>query len=316
MRKMHFRLLPVLAVLAGLCVQCSSSHKDEARLSKDEEGFSATRAEADEAYAPAGAAADTSAASPTNSTPERQFVRTADLKFRVRDVARTTHVVEDLTSRYGGFVTKNHLSSKDISTHAVQVTADSLLETTEYQVENNLSLRVPNQNLDSLLRELSRQVQFLDYRIVNADEVSLQLLENKLKLQRAAQAEKRYEKAIDGRGRKLGETLAGESGRLALQQEADANTLRNLSLADQVRYSTVKLAVYQRTTRTQEKVAAPVDLPVYRPGLGARLAEAFLDGWEIMETLLVVIARLWALWGLGLLIWWGYRKFGVRLSDK
>ena len=316
MRKMHFRLLPVLAVLAGLFVQCSSSHKDEARLSQDEESLSVAKAEADEAYAPAGAAADTVASSTTDPTPERQFVRTADLKFRVRDVAQTTHVVEDLTSRYGGFVTQNHLSSKDISTHSVQVTADSLLETTEYQVENNLSLRVPNQNLDSLLRELSRQVQFLDYRIVNADEVSLQLLENKLKLQRAAQAEKRYEKAIDSRGRKLGETLAGESGRLALQQEADANTLRNLSLADQVRYSTVKLAVYQRTTRTQEKVAAPVHLPVYRPNLGARLAEAFLDGWEIMETLLVVITRLWALWGLGLLIWWGYRRFGVRLSDK
>ena len=308
MRKMHFRLLPVLAVLAGLCVHCSSNYQEK------EAPSAAT--EADEAYA--GAAADTTATVPsdTGTFPERQFVRTADLKFRVRDVARTTHVVEDLTSRYGGFVTQNNLSSKDISTHSVQVTADSLLETTEYQVENNLSLRVPNQNLDSLLRELSRQVQFLDYRIVNADEVSLQLLENKLKLQRAAQAEKRYEKAIDGRGRKLGETLEGESGRLALQQEADANTLRNLALADQVRYSTVKLAVYQRTTRTQEKVAAPVDLPVYRPSLASRLAEAFLDGWEIMETLLVVITRLWALWGLGLLIWLAYRKFGVRLLDK
>jgi hypothetical protein len=309
MRKMHFRLLPALAVLAGLCVQCSSSHKEEAVLST-------AKAEADVAYDSTGAAADTVASAPNDAFPERQFVRTADLKFRVRDVAQTTHVVEDLTSRYGGFVTQNHLSSKHMYTHSVQVTADSLLETTEYQVENNLSLRVPNQNLDSLLRELSRQVQFLDYRIVNADEVSLQLLENKLKLQRAAQAEKRYEKAIDGRGRKLGETLQGESDRLALQQEADANTLRNLSLTDQVRYSTVKLAVYQRTTRVQEKVAAPVALPTYRPALTTQLAEAFLDGWEIMEMLLVVITRLWALWGVGLLVWLGYRKFGARLLEK
>jgi hypothetical protein len=308
MRKMHFRLLPVLAVLAGLCVHCSNYN--------DKELLSATKAEADQAYDSAGVTADTVDASPNNAFPERKFVRTADLKFRVRDVSQTTHVVEDLASRYGGFVTQNHLASTEVRTHSVQVTADSLLETTEYRVENNLSLRVPNQNLDSLLRELSQQVQFLDYRIVNADEVSLQLLENKLKLQRAAQAEKRYEKAIDGRGRKLGETLQGESSRLALQQEADANTLRNLSLTDQVRYSTVKLAVYQRTTRVQEKVAAPVDLPTYRPGLATRLTEAFLEGWEIMEMLLVVVARLWALWGLGLLVWLGYRKFGIRLLDK
>ncbi len=110
--------------------------------------------------------------------------------------------------------------------------------------------------------------------------------------------------------------MQGESDRLALQQEADANTLRNLSLTDQVRYSTVKLAVYQRTTRVQEKVAAPVDVPTYRPALATQLAEAFLDGWEIMEMLLVVITRLWALWGLGLLVWLGYRKFGARLLEK
>ena len=114
----------------------------------------------------------------------------------------------------------------------------------------------------------------------------------------------------------MGETLDGESGRLALQQEADASSLRNLSLTDQVRYSTVKLAVYQRTTRVQEKVAAPADLPAYRPALASRLAEAFLDGWEVMETLLVVITRLWALWGLGLVVWLAYRKFGVRLLEK
>ena len=309
MRKMHFRLLPALAVLAGLCVHCSSSHKEEQSLST-------SRAEADIAYDSAGAAADTIAPSPAGTGPGRQFVRTANLKFRVRDVARTTHTVEDVTSRYGGFITQNHLASGEVSTHSVRVTADTLLETTEYRVENNLALRVPNQNLDSLLRELSRQVQFLDYRIVNADEVSLQLLENKLRLQRTAAAEKRYEKAIDGRGRKLNETLQGESDRLALGQETDANTLRNLALSDQVRYSTVKLSLYQRTTRTQEKVAAPVDVPTYRPGLATRLAEAFLTGWEIMETLLVVITRLWALWVLGLLIWLGYRKFGVRLSEK
>ena len=308
MRKMHFRLLPVLAVLAGLCLHCSSRHEAE-------EGV-LDKAQADEAYAPTLSSADTTVALPTDASSERQFVRTADLKFRVKDVAQTTHVVEDLTHRYGGFITRNHLSSAEVSTQSVQVTADSLLETTEYRVENNLSLCVPNPNLDSLLRELSRQVQFLDYRIVNADEVSLQLLENKLRLQRVTQAEKRYEKAIDGGGRKLGETLQGESGRLSLQQEADAHTISNLSLSDQVHYSTVKLTLYQRPTRVQEKVAVPFDVPTYQPGLGTQLAEAFLEGWGIIEILLVVITRLWALWGMALLVWLVYRKFGARILEK
>jgi hypothetical protein len=251
-----------------------------------------------------------------DTMPERQFVRTADLKFRVQDVAQTTHTVEDLAGKYGGFITQNHLSSTVVNSHSVQISADSLLETTEYRVENNLSMRVPNQNLDSLLRELSRQVRFLDYRVVNADEVSLQLLENKLRIGRVAEADKRYEKAIGSRGRKLGESLHGENDRLALQQEADERTIRNLTLTDQVRYSTIKLGIYQRITLVRDKLAAPVAPPAYQPGLAAKLAEAWLDGWQIMEVLLVVFTRLWALWVLGLLLWLGYRKFGVRLLSK
>ncbi len=153
---------------------------------------------------------------------------------------------------------------------------------------------------------------FLDYRIVNADEVSLQLLENKLRTDRAADAEKRYEGAINSRGRKLEETLRGENGRLALQQETDGRTIRNLALADQVRYSTVKLGIYQPITGVQEKIQTPVNPPDWQPGLAAKLAAAWLDGWKVMEALLVVVIRLWSLLVLGLLLWLGYRRFGIR----
>ncbi len=301
MRKMSDLLLPVWAVLACLCVGCSSRHESEAVRENSSINYTA---------------ADTTAAVPAQEASGRQFIRTADLKFRVQDVTRTTHTIEDLAGKYGGFITSNHLSSSVVSSHTVQIAPDSLLKTSEYRVENNLSLRVPNQNLDSLLRELGRQVLFLDYRIVNADEVSLQLLENKLRTDRAADAEKRYEGAINSRGRKLEETLKGENSRLALQQETDGRTIRNLALADQVRYSTVKLGIYQPITGVQEKIQTPVNPPDWQPGLAAKLAAAWLGGWKMMEVLLVVTIRLWSLLVLGWVLWLGYRRFGVRLMNN
>ncbi len=169
MRKMSYRVLPVLAVLAGLCLHCSSRHESQEKALHEESAD----------YAPASvASADTTMAVPADTMPERQFVRTANLKFRVQDVAQTTHTVEDLTGKYGGFITQNHLSSSVVNSHSVQITADSLLETIEYRVENNLSLRVPNQNLDSLLRELSRQVLLMELIVVNSYVVILILIVN------------------------------------------------------------------------------------------------------------------------------------------
>ncbi len=283
MRKIYLRQVSVWALLAGLYLSGCSSHKAEETFKQE--------ASADYTASKATVEADTASINPAIE-PGRQFVRTADLKFRVKDVARTTHTIEMLTGKYGGFITQNHLSSAEVNTFSVQISADSLLETTEYRVENNLSLRVPNPYLDELLHELGNQVTFLDYRIVNADDVSLQLLENKLRIKRADQAGQRVEQAIDHRGKKLGESLQGEGDLLALQGQADASTLQNLSLTDQVNYSTVKLNLYQRTTTLQEKVAVPIVIPAYKPSLASQLTDAFLSGWSILEALLVGIVQL------------------------
>ena len=40
-----------------------------------------------------------------------KFIRTADLKFKVKSVIKSTYNIEDLTARQGGFVTYTNLSS-------------------------------------------------------------------------------------------------------------------------------------------------------------------------------------------------------------
>ena len=109
-----------------------------------------------------------------------QFVRTADLKFKVNNVSQTTAVVEDIASKQGGFVTYTHLASDIDHVSTIPVSPDSSLETTYYNVTNSMVLRVPNTKLDTTLKEIARSVDYLDYRIIKADDVALQLLSNEL----------------------------------------------------------------------------------------------------------------------------------------
>ena len=136
----------------------------------------------------------------------RKFVRTAELKFKVNSVIKSTYDIEDITNQQGGFVTYTNLTSTINNVTTTPISEDSSLETTSYVVTNTITLRVPNTKLDTTLKEIARNIEYLDYRIIKAEDVALQILSNNLTQKRAAKNEERLTNAIDNRGRKLNET--------------------------------------------------------------------------------------------------------------
>jgi hypothetical protein len=179
-----------------------------------------------------------------------------------------------------------------------------------------MTLRVPNTQFDSLLKEISQVTAFLDHRVIHADDVSLQLLENSLRIKRNQKAEQRVEQAIDQRGKKLNETIQAEESLLHKQQEADASTIRNMNYMDQVNFSTIKLTLYQPRTIFQEKIYHYPAIQVYEAPLVSRLYEAFLSGWKVFEQLLVFLVNIWALLVMGALAFWLYRKYCFRIAKQ
>jgi hypothetical protein len=226
---------------------------------------------------------------------ERKFIRRADLKFKTRDVKRTTAEIENLTREHNGFVTHTHLTSSVINSNTIPVSADSLLEWQEYEVKNTMSIRVPNKQLDSLLTEIGSIAEFTDFRIIKAEDVHLQLLENTLKNKRASDAEKRYTKAIDEKSKKLNENIQAEADVLALQNESDNRALANLAYMDKVNFSTVSLDFYQPAAFSYEKKVNYANLKPFKPSLPSRLSTAFVTGWTILEEVLVFLVSIWAL---------------------
>src|SRR6478735_2437237 len=146
-----------------------------------------------------------SAAVANGKDSSRRFIRTAELKFKVKNVIRSTYDIENITNRKGGFVIFTNLTSNINYVTNKAVSADSSLETTYFTVTNFITLRVPNTKLDSTLKEISSNIDFLDYRIIKAEDVALQILSNNLTQKRSANNEERLTNAIDTRGKKLNE---------------------------------------------------------------------------------------------------------------
>jgi hypothetical protein len=239
----------------------------------------------------------------------RKFLRTADIKFKVKQVAKATYAIENSVSQHGGFVTYTNLQSHIVSKDQTKVSQDSTLETTRYTVDNAMVLRVPNTRLDTVLKALAKEVDFLDSRLIKADDVQLQLLANQWTQKRSDKHEARLEKAIDTKGSKLRDISKAEEQLRDKQTQNDEAKRSNLALNDQINFSTVTLYLYQRETVKRELVANERSTNAYRPNIGLQLWDSLKTGWYLLENILAFITQLWPFLLLGALGVLGYHNY-------
>lgn len=236
-----------------------------------------------------------SAAAEVDKNSKRKFVQTADLKFKVKDVVASTYKIESLTKKVGGFVTLSELRSTIINKDQTQISQDSILISTQFEVNNTLSLRVPNVKLDTLLRSLTSEVQFLDYRVIKADDVQFQLLAKELASKRGNKQAQRIEKAIAKNGKKLKDITESEDKLATKETSIDENYVEQLTLEDRVNFSTVTIELYQNEQTRNEIIENATDTNAYRPHLGIQILDSLKSGWYLLENILSFLIQIWPL---------------------
>ena len=250
-----------------------------------------------------------SSAAHENTDNKRKFIRTADAKFRVKSVEKSTYSIENTVTKFGGFVTHTNLQSRIIDSDRTVISQDSLLETTKFAVENNMTIRVPNMQLDTVLKCIAREIDFLDYRLIKADDVALKLLANELEQKRSNAQSERMEKAIDSNGKKLNQIVDAEEDLSSKRTIADQAKLANLNLEDQINFSTITLQLYQRDSVRRELLTNEKNINSYRHHLVLKVMEGLKTGWYMLEEIIAFIIQLWALILIGGISFWLYKRY-------
>ena len=243
-----------------------------------------------------------------NPDDKRKFVRTADIKFKVKNVAQSTYKIENAVGKFGGIVTNTDLQSQIEDRSQMKVSADSTLQTTKYSVRNNITLRIPNIKLDTVIKSIAKEIDYLDFRVIKADDVSLQLLAADLSQQRFSDHTKRLQNDIDQKGKKLNDISNAENEVLNKKEQSDNARIQNLSMQDQIKYSTITLAIYQNETIKSELVAIEKNNKAYG-NFGLEIMDGLKTGWYILASIVAFIVQLWSLVLLALLGIFIYKKF-------
>lgn len=296
---MNKKVNVVLALLIiGFAISCKQSQERTEEVSMETKNYEPI--EKSEAVS--------SSAAVVNPKSNRKFVRTADIKFKVKNVVKSTNQIEDATVRFDGYVTYINLQSNIFDEEKTKISADSTLVTTKFSVENDITIRVPNTKLDTVIKTIAKQIAFLNYRVIKADDVSLQILSNKMAQNRSISLENRMSKAIDSKGEKLNKIIDAEDKLNDKKEQNDAAKLQNLSLEDQVNFSTLTLHIYQDETIKQEMVANEKSLNSYRPNIGLQIWESVKSGWFVFENIIAFVVSLWPIILIGLFGFLGYKR--------
>ncbi len=225
----------------------------------------------------------------------KKFIKTADLRFKVENVEKTTRTIEQLALKLGGYIQHSQIRSNYVTSRNIEVSSDTIMEVLEYYVDNNMVIRVPSIYFDSVLTEIAKEHIYLDHRQVKTEDVSTIFLRNKLKEEKRTEYEKRIQKAVDKAPRKLDDIVMAEKQASDLADIAIDKKIDNYNLQDKIDYSTIALNFYQANNIHKEFVEN-TRLTEYQPGFWQRAWKALQVGWKVVLEIIIGLLYLWPLY--------------------
>ncbi len=315
---MKYTIKPI-SIIAGICLLLSCSNKSQRETSAqlNEEVYAIDALSEEKAPA-----TQSNTSTPINFISSfaatnyddgiHQFIRTVQMKFRVKSVPEATYTIEDIITKHKGFIIRSAISNENSYSTTTNISKDSSLVTYHSNLIADLKLRIPRTQLDTVLKELAPLALEIDYRTIEANDVTLQLLSEKLKQERLNKKEKRVSTAIDNNGKKLDSVIDAEEVLDNTIDDANKTKLAEYDIKDQIEYSTINIKLYQSTTNYQEKVLREKPTEEYKPSLGEQAIEALHNGWIIISTLFIFLLNIWPIILIAVLAWILYSKYKKR----
>ncbi len=193
-----------------------------------------------------------------------EIIRNASIRFQVKDVEKSHRKIEELLKQNKAYFGSDNKASDT------------------YQVDNNLVIRVPAQDMDKLMNEIMEESIFSNYKNISAEDVTAQFFDTETRLKTKKEVEQRY-LALLKQAAKVADILEVEEKLGAIREEIEATEGRLKLMKDQVAYSTISLNIYQKLDYT----------PQPQIGFISNVEEAFVRGWRGLVEFFIGLIRVW-----------------------
>ncbi len=222
----------------------------------------------------------------TNTSPK--IIKNASMRIEVKDIDVSTQAVEQLVQSVNGRISNMNRMNYD------------------YRKENNITIRIPADQFDVVIKSLEKETVYQDYLRVTTRDVTEEYLDIETRLKTKRAVRDRYVEVLRNKAKTVEEILQAEEAIRKVQEEIESREGRLRYLKDQVGFSTINLEIYEK-----QEGPAPS-----RYSFLDRAKNSLSSGWELIQDTVLVLINLWPFIILLLLFIWIWRRRSAKRKAK
>ena len=203
---------------------------------------------------------------------EQKIIKTGQLVFETKNVEATDQKIRNLTSQYKGFIQSDN-SGKSYN-----------------RIFQNLVVRIPTENFQKFLDEISKGVEYFDQKQISQQDVSEEFVDLEARLKAKRELETRYLQLLT-KANSVKDMLEIERELSNIREEIEAKQGRLQYLQSQVSMSTATIEFYKVTAETG-----------VTKSYGQKMTNALKGGWNGISVLFLGILYLWPLFLVAIIV--------------
>jgi|SRR5665213_3483033 len=223
-----------------------------------------------------------------------KLVKTADMRFKVKNVQQTSEQIAALTTDYNGMMMHHQMGSTSERSIDIRISDDSVMRVTSFYTTADITVKVPSEKQDKFMNKVAGMGIYVNSRIMDITDKSLDYLSARLKL--------KSRKELVSQQKKGKVILKNPANVLLLKDEMTDQQISNRQIDDAVKQSVVSLSFYQSNTINKEVIAND-DPSAYNLSFLRRLGMAIENGWSLFADVIIGLINLWIFIGVGFGAW-------------
>ena len=222
----------------------------------------------------------------------RKVIWNATIELQVDNVDKATDKINELVSKHGAFVSKMKMYN------------------TNYSISNDITLRIASSNFSKIISEIKENAKYVKLLDISSNDVTEEFVDIKSRLNTKKEVRERYIKILKDKTGKISEVLEAEDAIRKITEEIEAKEARLRYLNDKVKYSTIKLTLYQT-------VAYKAEPSAYRKSFLDKIKNAFGNGWSIVTSIFILLVTIWPIVIiLVFILIWKRKWFSKKIKNK
>ena len=193
-------------------------------------------------------------------TAGRKIIKRGNISFQTADVNQTKSFIALVVQGLNGYLTKDN--AYDYSD----------------RFEHSLTIRIPADNFDLLLKNISESVEKLDSKNIDMLDVTEEFIDIEARIKTKKELQNKYIELLK-RATKVEELLNIEKEIGILQTEIESVEGRMKYLKDKIAFSTLTVIYYQKTS-------SPF-------GFSSKFVDGVKNGWSVFLWAIVGLSYLW-----------------------